>query len=181
MRIVAGEFKNRTIKVPKGLNVRPTTSRLREAVFNICQTYIEDCRFLDLYAGSGAMGFEALSRGAGHVTFVDNSKESYQCILDNIKTLDVKTRARALYGDVLKLSQEFNRLGERFDIIYIDPPYHLENGNILELINNSTLLNDNGVLFLESSSDKIDSHQLSNLSLKKERRFSKTLLQEFRK
>ncbi len=78
MRIIAGIYKNRNIRTPKGGNTRPTSGMLREAVFNICQASIEKAHFLDLFAGSGAMGLEALSRGAKHAVFVDNHREAIQ-------------------------------------------------------------------------------------------------------
>ena len=99
---------------------------MREGVFNICQHLIEDARFLDLFAGLGAMGLEALSRGAEFVTFVDNNKSSIRSITDNVKAFDVEDQVSVLFGDVFKL---FNRL-DTFTIIYIDPPLDVEDPDI---------------------------------------------------
>ncbi|SCA58894.1 hypothetical protein AB751O23_AY_00100, partial [Chlamydiales bacterium SCGC AB-751-O23] len=89
MKIIGGEFKNRQLKTPKGFTSRPSTSMLREAVFNILQQDIEDCYFLDAFAGSGAMGLEALSRGAQFCTFSDTSRESINTIAHNLKQLAI--------------------------------------------------------------------------------------------
>ena len=150
MRIVAGQYRNRSIKVPEGLEVRPTTNQMREGVFNICQHLIEDARFLDLFAGSGAMGLEALSRGAEFVTFVDNNKSSIRSITDNVKAFDVEDQVSVLFGDVFKL---FNRL-DTFTIIYIDPPYDVEDPDIyyklLTEIDKRGLLEPQGRILVET-------------------------------
>jgi 16S rRNA (guanine966-N2)-methyltransferase len=151
MRIVAGSLRNRKIKVPTGLDVRPTTDQLREAVFNICQTFIAEGKFLDLFAGSGAMGIEALSRGAEAATFIDNNKSSIRCISENVKAFDLQDKATVLFGDVLKL---LSQLREAFDIIYIDPPYDPDDAdlyfNILTVIDQSAILKPGGRVFIEA-------------------------------
>lgn len=123
MRIYSGIYKNRIIQAPKGLKTRPTSGRLREALFNICQGYMEGSSFLDLFAGSGAMGIEAISRGAKSATFVDNSKESIRCINANVHLLNVGSQVEVLYGDVFEVLEKLSQRGRQFDIIYADPPY----------------------------------------------------------
>src|SRR5216110_3095239 len=89
MRVIAGTYKGRNLKSPPSLHVRPTSDRLRETLFNVIAPRIQEARFLDLCAGSGAVGIEALSRGATHVTFVDRSRKMYALIETNLKTLKV--------------------------------------------------------------------------------------------
>ena len=90
LRIIGGKFKGRLIKTPKGEKTRPTSAILRKAVFDICQNQITDARFLDLFAGSGAMGLEALSRGASHATFVERDKHSVSCLKENLALLNLR-------------------------------------------------------------------------------------------
>lgn len=123
MHIFSGIFRSRKIVAPKGSETRPTSGRLREALFNICQGEIEGACFLDLFAGSGAMGLEALSRGAVKATFVDNSKESIRCIRTNIEALDLEKSCNVIYGDVFNSIKDLAKAGQTFDLIYADPPY----------------------------------------------------------
>lgn len=187
MRIVAGTHKNRTIVTPKGLETRPTSERLREALFNICQTYIADARFLDLFAGSGAMGMEALSRGASQATFIDDSKESIKCIKMNVEKLQMQDHARILIGDVFLMMEKLVKLGNQFDIIYADPPYSKGEPNsysqrVLDFIENSPLLAPSGVLFLEESSAfPPQGEGLSTLVLKSSRQLGRSVLQQYQK
>src|ERR1700722_2602828 len=123
MQIYSGLHKGRVIQSPKGLKTRPTSGRLREALFNICQGEVEGTRFLDLFAGSGAMGMEALSRGAQSSTFVDNSKESIRCIQANIHMVKAEKHAEIIYGDVFDILGKLAKRGRSFELIYADPPY----------------------------------------------------------
>jgi 16S rRNA (guanine966-N2)-methyltransferase len=123
MQIISGIYRSRKLLAPKGQETRPTSSRLREALFNICRGTVEGADFLDLFAGSGAMGFEALSRGARSAVFVDSSRESIRCIRSNAVMLDVESQIRALYSDVFDSLKKLSKEGVSYDIIYADPPY----------------------------------------------------------
>ena len=96
LRIIAGAYKGRLLKTPKGPSTRPTQGMLREAVFNICQNEIEGARFLDLFAGSGAMAFEALSRGASRIILVEENRNAIACIRENLSLLKAEERAALL-------------------------------------------------------------------------------------
>jgi 16S rRNA (guanine966-N2)-methyltransferase len=153
MRIIAGKFKNRQLSVPKGVEMRPTASRLRETLFNILQGSIEGARFVDICAGSGAIGFEALSRGAATVTFLEKDPKAAAAIKKNIELLDVGKEAFVLVGDATKI---LSRLNSTYDLIFADPPYNqglsLE---ILELVDKHHLLAEGGQLMIEEAA-KID-------------------------
>lgn len=193
MRIIAGLYKNRLVQAPKGLLTRPTSGRLRESLFNICRNVVEESRFLDLFAGSGAMGFEALSRGAKSAVFIDNSKEALRCIQANAESLGVEMQIQAIYGDVFEQLQKLLKRGFVFDIIYADPPYgRFEKGEsvsesftemILHLIDEHIgLLAPGGHLFLEDSHGavpEVDEGQLSNLRHKSSRKMGKSALQHY--
>lgn len=152
MRIIAGKYKNHPLNAPKGLATRPTSSKLREAVFNICQHHVDEANFLDVFAGSGAMGIEALSRGAAAAVFIDQSVESFRCIQENLERLKLQALGKVLRGDVWKMFEKLAKEGKRFEIIYIDPPYSLgaqpdfwsRLGGLL-----SILITDDGILFVE--------------------------------
>ncbi|MGC8897033.1 MAG: 16S rRNA (guanine(966)-N(2))-methyltransferase RsmD [Bacteroidota bacterium] len=122
MRIIAGEFKGRRIQAPRTRAVRPTTDRVKKTIFDVLATRIdfEGIRVLDLFAGSGTLGLEALSRGASHVTFVDASVESLRIIEANLKALHAESRGTLLHANAeLVISQ----LKEPFDLVFVDPPY----------------------------------------------------------
>src|ERR1043166_3806012 len=125
MRIVAGEFRGRTLKSPTWEGLRPTSDRLRETLFNILGPSVAGARVLDGYAGTGAIGIEALSRGAAHVTFVEKDPRAVKLIETNLEALDVGQRLRPRRSIIrAAIADAVRRLaGEVFDLIILDPPY----------------------------------------------------------
>lgn len=184
LRILGGKFRGRLLQAPRTSQTRPTTSMLRKAVFDILQTVIEDTTFLDLFAGSGAMGIEALSRGAKHVTFVENHRDALRCIRQNLSTLQLEPQSTLYPLDVFDTLKKLEKRGQTFDIIYADPPYHkvslyLE---LLSYLDSSPLLTPNGLLFLESPAPSpFKNPSLQHLVPIDERRFSTSLLYQYRR
>ena len=123
LRITAGAIRGRIIQTVPGLAVRPSPAMLREALFNIVGPRIADSRFLDLCAGSGAVGIEALSRGAAHATFVDNHPASLAVTRRNLEALGALDRGTLLRRDAAHAPDDLARRGERFDLVFLDPPY----------------------------------------------------------
>ncbi|SRR5581483_2202849 len=121
MRVIGGEFRSRILKSLPGLDVRPTPDRLREALFNVLAPHISGAVFADLYAGTGAVGIEALSRGAERAIFVEQKRAAVDVIRENLKSLGLETRARLLQGKASALAGAI-----RTDIVFLDPPYGLE-------------------------------------------------------
>ena len=121
MRVIAGEFRSRVLKTVLGLETRPTPDRLRESLFNILASEIEDCVFLDAYAGTGAVGIEALSRGARRGIFIERSRAAVGVIRENLTTLGIAQRAEVLHGRTLQYLAQRSA-----DIVFLDPPYDLE-------------------------------------------------------
>jgi 16S rRNA (guanine966-N2)-methyltransferase len=121
MRVIGGEFRSRRISSIPGETTRPTPDRLRETLFDILQTRIEGATFLDAYAGTGAVGIEALSRGASHAYFLEKNKAALEAIRGNLASLGAQLRATVVAGPVLK-----NLAACRADIVFLDPPYALE-------------------------------------------------------
>ena len=146
LRISGGLFRGRLIKTPKSARTRPTTSMLREAVFNICQEWIQGARFLDLFAGSGAMGIEAISRGATFTTFVENDHIASKCIRQNIELLELESMTQLLCMDAFA---SLSKLLGPYDLIYIDPPYEKEAESMLDEITRLQILAPGGLVFLE--------------------------------
>jgi 16S rRNA (guanine966-N2)-methyltransferase len=120
MRIIAGEFRSRRLKSVSGNVTRPTPDRMRETLFNILQTRIAGATFLDAYAGTGAVGIEALSRGASHVFFLERDKVALEAIQSNLETLGVGRRATVVPGAALRTLPKY-----RADLVFLDPPYSL--------------------------------------------------------
>ena len=118
MRVIGGEFRSRMLKSVPGLDTRPTPGRLREALFNVLAPRIAGTVFADLYAGTGAVGLEALSRGARHALFVEISRAAVGVIRQNLRSLDVAARAEVRQGKVATLAGSIQA-----DIVFLDPPY----------------------------------------------------------
>jgi len=126
MRIIGGEYRSRSIAMPRGVKMRPTQDKVREAMFNILGD-INGKKVLELFAGSGAFGIEAISRGAGSVTFVDNNFRCVQTIKSNLKTLGVPdSRYNIIKANALSFPAKFGAGGEKFDIVFLDPPYYMD-------------------------------------------------------
>ena len=121
MRVIAGSFRSRSLQAPAGLATRPTSDRLRETVFNVLSPRIEGARFLDLYAGSGAVGIEALSRGAAEVVFVERAAAALEVLRANLARLGLKHGLRVAPGSVAAFLRE--RDDAQFDLVFLDPPY----------------------------------------------------------
>src|SRR5678816_2551057 len=145
MRVIAGAYKGRNLKSPPSLDVRPTSDRLRETLFNVIAPCIEDARFLDLCAGSGAVGIEALSRGASHATFVDRSRRSCTLIESNLMLCRVPEEQWDIYCS--EAHEFLKQADSQWDIIYFDPTYKDDYVRILELT--ERVLNDDGLLIAE--------------------------------
>lgn len=118
MRVIAGEFRSRQLKTLPGLETRPTPDRLREALFNVLSPEIAGTVFVDAYAGTGAVGIEALSRGAGKVIFIERARSAVAVIRDNLRALALEGRSHVIHGKALPHLAQF-----RPDIVFLDPPY----------------------------------------------------------
>lgn len=123
-RIIGGQGRGRRLKTPRGRATRPTGARVRQSLFDILAPRLPGCRFLDAFAGAGAVGLEALSRGAGVVVLVDRSAAAITALRENARALgSVAVEARILRQDALAAMRALGERGERFDVVYLDPPY----------------------------------------------------------
>jgi 16S rRNA (guanine966-N2)-methyltransferase len=188
LRIIGGIFRNRPLKSPKGEQTRPTLAVMRKAVFDILQSQIEGASFLDLYAGTGAMGLEALSRGASLATFIETQRNALQCIKDNFRELKVEPQCTLIGYDCLLALKKLAKDKQHFDIAYADPPYAAASRlqllqEILTFFDTHPLLNRGGILFLEEAAPptlKPEMLILTHLRHVDTRSFSRSALHQFR-
>lgn len=154
MRVIAGSRRHLILKTVPGMAVRPTQDRTKETLFNILNPYLADCRFLDLFSGSGAIGIEALSRGAKDVVMVEQSADSLACIKENLKTTKLTDEAKVLAMDVFAAIPKLVTEGKAFDIIFMDPPYDNElEKRALTLLAGSCLVNEDTLIVVEASNE----------------------------
>lgn len=162
MRVISGSARSIRLNTIEGNDTRPTTDRIKETLFNMIHDKLYDCRFLDLFSGSGAIGIEALSRHAASCVFVDSSKKCFDCINANLKKTHLEDRAHVLLS---KVQTAINKLDgeEAFDIIFMDPPYdnNLEK-DILSILKGTALLNSDTLIIVEASI-KTDFNYLNEL------------------
>ncbi len=151
MRIIAGSARSLPLKTIEGKNTRPTTDKIKETLFNVLQFDIPGCYFLDLFAGSGQIGLEALSRGANYAVFVENSKKAAACIDDNIKFTKFDKESNLVVSDAVTAIRTLD--GKyKFDIIFMDPPYDNElEKDVLITLADSSLLKEDSIIVVESS------------------------------
>jgi 16S rRNA (guanine(966)-N(2))-methyltransferase RsmD len=164
MRIVAGEYRGRVLKSPPSMQVRPTSDRLRETLFNVLAPRIQDAKFLDLCAGSGAIGIEAISRGAGQVTFVDKSRKLCGLIEANLDLVGApEDQTEVVMSEAADYVRKAAQRGESWDIVFFDPPYSLDYAPVLKGIGNGTVLNEGGVLIAEHHHKTALPEEIGNL------------------
>lgn len=152
MRVIAGKAKRLQLKTLEGLETRPTTDRIKETLFNMIAPRITDCDFLDLFSGSGAIGIEAISRGARYAAFVEKNKSAIECIKENIKNTKLEDECKVLYMDVTSGIRALELEGKVFDIIFMDPPYNLGlEEEVIRLLQNSNIIYLNTIIIVEAS------------------------------
>ena len=177
LRIIAGELKGRKLRSVPGAKTRPTADRIREAIFNILAFHIQGSTVLDLFAGTGAFGIEALSRGAESAVFVDNDKDSISVLQKNIKSLSLESPTKIFQWDLTRGLSCLGSLRSVFNLVFMDPPY---NKNMIE----PTLLNLHGSQSMEIGARIVIEHSYLEPVLKRQlpfeisdqRRYGKTLV-----
>lgn len=154
MRVIAGSARSLKLVTVDSMDTRPTTDRIKETLFNMLSSDIPGCRFLDLFSGSGAIGIEALSRGAERAVFVENNRKALECIRKNLKFTKLDARAQVISADAESVIGTLERQADVFDIIFMDPPYgRLLEKTVLERLSCSSIVDDNTVIIVESDLD----------------------------
>ena len=155
MRVISGTARGLKLKAPEGMNTRPTTDRIKESLFNIIAPDLYDICFADLFAGSGAIGIEALSRGARKAYFSDTSRESIGVINDNLSRARLGDRAAVMCCDCIRALERIRADGEKIDIAFLDPPYNKGLAvTVLESIVRLDLLADDGYIIVEQAAQE---------------------------
>ncbi len=178
MRIITGIYKGRKLESPVGFDVRPTSDKVKEAVFNLLMNDIWDAVCVDLFAGTGSLGLEALSRGAKRCYFCDNSRQSLDLVKKNIKKCGAEEQSIILAGDY---SRALNRIREKTDIIFLDPPY--SSGvyeKCLEQIDSLDLLSDEGIIIAEHGARDEMPQSAGRLEKVRERRYGRIMISIYR-
>jgi 16S rRNA (guanine966-N2)-methyltransferase len=151
MRMISGTARGRRISAPRGFETRPATARVRASIFSriTSRRNIEGSRILDIFAGSGSLGLEALSRGAAYAVFIDSSRAAAATITRNLRELDLTARARIVNFDFNRALPILARAAEKFDLIFVDPPFvHDCSGEILAKLTHLDLLNPHGIVIV---------------------------------
>jgi 16S rRNA (guanine966-N2)-methyltransferase len=177
MRITGGIGRGRKLKVPAGSKVRPTSDKVKQALFNILGERVPGSVFLDLFAGTGGIGLEALSRGAGQVVFVDGSRESLSVIKQNIEALELTDLAQVIAA---KAESFLKRPSGPYDIIVLDPPYKMELAPLLGLIALAGILKPRGIVVAEHFKKQSSPERAGELELFREAVYGDTVLAFYR-
>lgn len=173
MRVIAGSARRLLLKTVEGMDTRPTTDRIKETLFNMLHSDLYGCTFLDLFAGSGAIGIEALSRGAKQAVFVENQPKALACIRENLRTTHLEDRSLVLGCDAERAIRELEKKKLVFSYIFMDPPYRRElEKTMLSSLAASSLVNEDTVMIVEAALDtECDYLSGLGLTLLKEKRY----------
>lgn len=181
MRIIAGAYKGRRLSTVKDLSVRPATDRVKQTIFDTLTSRMDwdGARVLDLFAGSGNLGIEALSRGAEHVTFVESGGNAVSHIEKNIAMIGCEADTEVIQSDALSFVRQFR--GDQFDLVFADPPYaYAETALLPGLIFNTELVKPDGYLLIEHTKD-VRFPENGSFKIALEKRFGRTVVSFFRK
>jgi 16S rRNA (guanine966-N2)-methyltransferase len=168
MRVIAGMYRSRQLSAPRGVKTRPTSDRLRETLLNILAPRLDGCRFVDLYAGTGAVGIEAISRGAEHVWFAENSEAALTSLRQNLSALKIVRGFTLEDRGVGALLQRLGKLSEPVDVVYLDPPYEAEDEysgtlHFFGSVRGRAMLGPNAIVVAEHSSKVKLDHRYGSL------------------
>lgn len=154
MRVIAGSARRLLLKTVDGMDTRPTTDRIKETLFNMLQPQIPGCQFLDLFSGSGAIGIEALSRGADLAVMIEENPRAVACIRENLGSTGLEERAVVMASDVLAGLRKLEGRNYQFDLVFMDPPYnHGYEKQVLDYLSHSPMITEDTVIVIEASKE----------------------------
>ncbi|NJL59675.1 MAG: 16S rRNA (guanine(966)-N(2))-methyltransferase RsmD [Desulfobacteraceae bacterium] len=177
MRIISGQWRGKTLRSVKGMATRPTSDRVRESLFNILSLRIRDANVLDLFAGTGALGIEALSRGAKSAVFVDESKEALSVIRKNLEDCRLQNNARVIRWNIALNLNCLKAYEKKFDLVFMDPPYH--SGLIAPALTHLTAENclaDSACIVIEHDISETISEAICDFYLADQRKYGRTFV-----
>jgi len=173
MRIITGSARGCNLKTPKGMNTRPTSDRVKESLFSILGREVVGKRILDIFAGTGGLGLEALSRGAEHACLVD--KATADILKYNAEHTHLADRTEIYKGDVFAIMQRLSTQGKEFDVVFCDPPYHLGLWErALLWLDSSDILSDDALIIAEMGGDENDIPELHHMRILRNQKYGKT-------
>lgn len=177
MRVIAGQARGRKLKAPTGLGTRPITDRIKEALFNVLQNRIADCGFLDLYAGSGSVGIEALSRGAASAVFIDLDQQAVKIIRENLHNCGLQG-GEVYRNDIFNGLNILHRQNRKFDLIYADPPFTQEElfEKTLHHLSQTDLLYPDGIIIIRVPRKKVMPASIGVLHLQRSNDYGESSL-----
>ncbi|WP_099188064.1 16S rRNA (guanine(966)-N(2))-methyltransferase RsmD [Tepidibacter mesophilus] len=180
MRVISGSARGLKLKSPKNMDVRPTTDRVKESVFNIISDKVMDSFVLDLFSGTGSLGIEALSRGSERATFVDASKSSMEIIKENIQKARVNDKSELILSDSISAVNKLGVRRDKFDIIFMDPPY-LKNfiEKTLIEISKREILEEDGIIIVEHDIKDEVKDNIEKLQKYREKKYGNTMISFF--
>jgi 16S rRNA (guanine966-N2)-methyltransferase len=182
VRIIAGAYKGRRLATPRGATTRPTADQVRTALLDTLMPWLPQARLLDLFAGAGGVGLEALSRGAAHATFVERDARAVQALRANVTALGVEGAARIVRDDVRHALQTLSRASGRFDVVFLDPPYEGDDvTTTLDALAGLDLLAEGGVIVAQHLTKRAPPPSMGALAAFRTRRFGETTLTFFRR
>jgi len=177
MRVIAGEFKGRRLDRIEGMDIRPTSDKVKESLFNILGDAVVDSRFLDLFGGTGGIGIEALSRGAKHVVFIDVSAKSIKVLKGNLEHLNIKENVEVFNTDYSTAISKLHKYGKKFDIIFIDPPYSVGMAqDALKEIDKHSILAQSGLVVVEHDTRDEMPARIGRLGIFRSKQYGNTTL-----
>ena len=181
MRIIAGAYKGRRLTTPRGDTTRPTADQVRVALLDTLMPWLPEAHVLDLFAGAGGVGLEALSRGAAHVSFVERDARAVHALRANVATLDVAHAVRIIRDPVLRALHALRAEGARFDVVFLDPPYEGDDASAtVEALGDGALLADGAVVVAQHLTKRPPPASAGALTAFRTRRFGETTLTFFR-
>jgi 16S rRNA (guanine966-N2)-methyltransferase len=178
VKILAGRYKGRRLVVPRGDVTRPTADQVRIALMDTLMPWLPDARFLDLFAGAGGVGLEALSRGAAHATFVERDARAVEALRRNIATLEVGAATRVVRGDVVRALGGLRAAGGPFALVFLDPPY--DTGPPLAALDAAALTSPGALVIVQHLTKRPPAARVGRLVAFRTRRFGETTLTFFR-
>ena len=181
MRIIAGALKGRRLVTPRGSSTRPTADQVRLALMDALMPWLPGARLLDLFAGAGGVGLEALSRGAAHATFVERDPRAVGALMQNVATLGLQAQVRVLREEVDRALRRLSTEGARFDIVFLDPPYETDGvATVLATLGDGGLAAGVGIVVVQHRTKRPPAPHPGILSAFRTRRFGETTLTFFR-
>ncbi len=175
--MISGNAKGVKLKTLKGMDTRPTSDKVKGSIFNILAPYVEDSKVLDLFSGTGNLGIEAVSRGASFAYLIEKNRKCHDTIMENINKTKLKYKIKLIIADVYSALKSFNKKEEKFDLIFMDPPYL--KGFILpclESIDDLDLLNIDGIIVVEHDIKDIIPSTVGNIVKFKEKKYGTTMV-----